>query len=153
MNPRVCFILFCCRCGAVSSDGKLTPALREECLGHVGKGTQDQLRRISLGQFPHYREGVKDLRLSRPHGVLPAARDALQEQVSALPAPSLAPAPSRSTWVRGDVGGRDEVLRAFGLVAGDRSRAHELGRHAIQRASADSEDPDFEEGSEEEGLF
>ena len=153
VNPRIRFILFCCRCGAVSSDGKLTSALKDDCLGHVGKGTQDQLRRIGLGQFPHYRKGVKDLKLSRPHGVLPAARDALQEQVSALPGPSLEPAPSRSTWGRGDVGGREEVLRAFGLVADDRPRVQELGRQAIQRASADSEDPDSAEGSEKEGLF
>ena len=44
-------------------------------------------------------------------------------------------------------GGKDEVLRAFGLTVEDRQQVLELGRQAIQRASAASEDPDFEEGS------
>ena len=85
--------------------------------------------------------------------MLPAARGRLQEQVEAAAALPSEAAVSRSTWGRGEVGGRDEVLKAFGLTVADRPSVLELGRQAIPRASVASEDPDFEEDSEEEGLL
>ena len=83
--------------------------------------------------------------------MLPEARGHLQAQADAAGFPAAAaaePALSRSTWGRGEVGGKDEVLRAFGLTAEDRQEVLELGRQAIQRASGASDDPDFEEGSD-----
>jgi len=154
--PKVNFILFCCKwCGAVASDARLTPGLEGQCKGEqAGTGCTDQLRRIKLGCFPSYRQGVRDLKIDTPHGVLPAARGALQEQASARPAPSPeAPAgkPERShaAWGIGDLGGRSEVMRAYGLWESDIEAVRTMGRQALARAAAN---PEASEG-ESDGVF
>ena len=100
---------------------------------------------------------MSDLKIDTPHGVLPAARGALQEQAAARPAPSQGtqaekPERSHAVWGSGDLGGRSEILRAFGLWESDIETVRDMGRQALARAAADSANPDDSEG-ESDGDF
>ena len=54
-NPKVKFMLFCCRCGAVSSDGKLTTSIPDWCYGrvHLARRTCEKW----MSSAPSYRRG------------------------------------------------------------------------------------------------
>ena len=92
------------------------------------------MRLVALGKYPHYRAGAKDLRLERATGLSPEARgvfDALKAAPPPAP-PAAQPLPPRGWEERG---GRDEVLRAFGLVQTELARVRAIGAAAM--ASAD----------------
>ena len=122
----------------MSSDGNLTPGLESWCkAGQAKAGGSDQLRRIKKGEFPSYRAKVRDLKIGRPHGVLPQFRSSLEAQAEQRPPPEPPPLAQRvgvgSYWGRADRGGRAEVLRAFGLWEGELEQVRDLGRLSLQR--------------------
>ena len=141
-TAHVSTVVFCCRCGTVASDGKLTTGLTGWCPGKARAGGVDQLRRIKKGEFPSYRANVRFLQVGRPHGVLPATRSSLAEAEPSLPPEPQPTAPSVGAsggWGRADMGGRAEVLKAFGLWEGELEQVRDLGRSALQR-NADGPD-------------
>ena len=135
-TAHVSSVVFCCRCGTVALGGKLTTGLSGWCPEKAKAGGVDQLRRIKKGEFPSYRANVRFLRVGRPHGVLPATRSSLAEAEPSLPPEPPPSAPSVRVgggWGRADVGGRAEVLRAFGLWEGELEQVRALGRLSLQR--------------------
>ena len=74
--------------------------------------------------------------------MLPATRSSLAEAEPSLPPEPQPTAPSVGAsggWGRADMGGRAEVLKAFGLWEGELEQVRDLGRSALQR-NADGPD-------------